>query len=332
MNSPIADDGDLIETAGRIGRELATALSGEDVPQVWCDDAESYERLEMVLHHTLEQLSELNLWGVANRLPSSAFWDEAGHVLRDGDLLFHARSKPRGYAGDFEMLEKICNEQLCRHPLGRLLDRFFQRQHAPQAVRNRTRMISQQIVAGCRSKQGQPFHVVSIGSGPAVDVIWAAQQLDKSQRAQLFVTLIDLDPNALEHCQQKLAPLIVRENLELIRQNLYRLWRFESLPGRRSDADLIYCTGLFDYLDDKDAAGLLHTLARWVDRGQLLVFNFSPANPTRAFMEWVGNWYLTYRTESGLRDLAERAQLPTERVRFDAEPMGVNLFLEMRAT
>jgi len=320
---------EVVERARQIGRNLTEALTGAEGPRNWSDDAESYERLETVLQNTLTQLSELDLWGEANRLPSSAFWDEAGTLLRDGDLLYHARSKPRGYAGDFEMLEKIGDRRLCDHPLGRLLDRFFQNQHAPQAVRNRTRMVSQRIVEGCRLRPGQPFHVVSIGSGPAIDLQWALQQLDDSERAQLHVTLVDLDPHALDHAQRKLRPLMVPENLELARQNLYRLWRFHSVPNSRSQADFVFCTGLFDYLDDKDAVRLLRTLADWVKSGHLLVFNFSPENPTRAFMEWVGNWYLIYRREPDLRELATQAKLPPQRTHFGAEPLGANLFLDL---
>ena len=44
----------------------------------------------------------------------------------------HARLKPHSYAGDYEMLEKICSGRLCDHPLGRVFDRFFQGQAAPR--------------------------------------------------------------------------------------------------------------------------------------------------------------------------------------------------------
>jgi extracellular factor (EF) 3-hydroxypalmitic acid methyl ester biosynthesis protein len=321
---------DLVAFAREVGRELANALTNANAEHSWRDDSESYQFVETSLSRAMERLSQLNVWGPDNRLPSSAFWDESGDLLRDGDLILHARFKPRGYAGDFEMLDKICYERLCDHPLGRLLDRFFQMQHAPQAVRNRTRMVSQQIVEGCRSRLGKTFHVVSIGSGPAIDVQWALEQLDEAERQRLLVTLIDLDPHALEHAERRLQPLIPSNNLTVTRQNLYRLWRNDDVPGSRTKADFVFCTGVFDYLNDEDAIRLLHTLATWVGEGRLLVFNFSPANPTRAFMEWIGNWYLTYRTEGDMRELAERANLPAERTRFGVDDSGVNLFIEVR--
>ena len=41
--------------------------------------------------------------------------------------------------------------------------------------------------------------------------------------------------------------------------------------------------------------------------GVLTVFNFSPANPSRTYMEWIGNWYLTYRDEQHVRVLAHQS-------------------------
>jgi hypothetical protein len=93
-------------------------------------------------------------------------------------------------------------------------------------------------------------------------------------------------------------------------------------------ADLIFCTGLFDYLDDPTAAEMLSVLWQQLGAGgQLRVFNFSPVNPTRAYMEWLGNWYLTYRTDSQMQSLAAAAGIPPECCAIGAEPLGVNLFV-----
>ncbi len=59
----------------------------------------------------------------------------------------------------------------------------------------------------------------------------------------------------------------------------------------------------------------------------LLVWNFAPHNPTRAYMEWIGNWYLTYRTGSGLERLAIGAGIPQGRFSLGSEALGVNLIL-----
>ena len=59
----------------------------------------------------------------------------------------------------------------------------------------------------------------------------------------------------------------------------------------------------------------------------MLVGNFAPHNPTRAYMEWIGNWYLIYRTDDELCDLAARAEIPIDQFLIQTERTGVDLFL-----
>src|SRR5882724_2714430 len=105
-----------------------------------------YGQLASAFDECLAQLGKLNLWGPANRLPSSELWNVAGHLLTRGWLQNRARTKPRGYVGDHEMLARIYERRLCDEPLGRLFDRYFQEQAAPQAVRNRMTMMAEWIV------------------------------------------------------------------------------------------------------------------------------------------------------------------------------------------
>lgn len=63
--------------------------------------------------------------------------------------------------------------------------------------------------------------------------------------------------------------------------------------------------------------------------GEVVVGNFSTANPSRAYMELLGDWHLHHRSAEGLRRLAERAGWEANSVRIGAEALGVNLFLHV---
>ncbi len=62
----------------------------------------------------------------------------------------------------------------------------------------------------------------------------------------------------------------------------------------------------------------------------MLVGNFAPHNPTRAYMEWIGNWYLIYRTAKQVGKLAVAAAIPPDRFTVSSEPLGIDLFLIAR--
>ena len=326
---PFSDSQSLCDWAALRGRELANQLRPwAERDALWLDDPDrATAAVSDILQSTLDELAATGCWGEANRLASGCFWQESESILRCGSLQLHAREKPRGYAGDFAMLDRICRWDCQGQRLARAFDHFFQSQAAPQAVRNRTDIVAEAIVAEATlaEQPGVPAGpVVSIGSGPAADIQRAAERLGNSA-SDLPVKLLDLDPHALDFAERRLAGVV---HLETIRENLFRL------PKRAPDAlfepaRLIVCTGLFDYLESDDAA----TLLRWCfdclrPGGRLLVFNFAPHNPSRSYMEWIGNWYLVYRTKTEMDELARRAGLVEWRL--DAEQQGIDLFLDVR--
>jgi len=287
----------------------------------------AYEMVERSLTRCLAKLSATNLVGMDNRLPSSDIWNIAGDNLGVGWLQNRARIKPRGYAGDFEMQQRVYDRQLCDHPFGRLFDRYFQNQAAPQAVRNRMQLVANWIVERVRTTQ-RPCRVVSFGSGPGLDVRDALARLSAQERELLTITLLDLDPLGLEFAAQQIAPYVQPHQLHCADENLFRLAKNERLARKLADADLIFCTGLFDYLDDAGAAAMLAAMYRKLaPGGQVTFFNFSPENPTRAYMEWLGNWYLIYREPQQMWDIAEAAGIPTANCTVGVEAVGINLYL-----
>jgi extracellular factor (EF) 3-hydroxypalmitic acid methyl ester biosynthesis protein len=314
----------LHEHVSRIGHSLLADLG--DVEGVLLKAPEGvacYEQLASAMDHCLQQLADLAIWGPENRVPSSELWNVAGHLLVRGWLQNQARMKPRGYAGDYEMLARIYQNTLCDDPLGRLFDQYFQAQIAPQAVRNRMRMMADWIVEG----PGAALHVAVVGSAFGLDIRDALMRMPSAVCQQVRVTLLDLDPAAIEFARQQLSPLLPPEHLTAASANLFRLAERPQVASLIEPADLLFCPGMFDYLDGAAAIAMLRALeARLVPGGRLTIFQFAPHNPTRAYMEWLGNWYLTYRDAPQLRALVQAAGIPSERVQFGAEPLGMDLF------
>lgn len=302
----------------------------ETLTHQWLDEALGEALIEVALCACLRRLARTGCSGEANRVPSGELWRLAGPFLETGTLQRRARLKPRGYAGDHELLAQIAARQCCDHPLGRHFDRFFQRQAAPQAVRARMQQTAASLVAHrLRSPSGE-YRVASVGSGPGIDLRQALETLPGDARRGLRVTLLDLDPAALEFARRQLDPLLAPGAVEAVRENLYRLTQRPraALPEH---THFLVCSGLFDYLEDEAAIGLLQAFWRSLaSGGLLLVGNFAPLNPTRAYMEWVGNWYLIYRTAEKLDRLAEQAGIPRNCRTIAADHTGIDLFLIAR--
>lgn len=322
---------DLCPTVRRIAAVLREELLAIEarLPHV-ADADERFRLVRGALDRCVGELEALGLWGRENQVPSSELWNVAGDVLARGWMQHRARTKPRGYAGDFEMLAWMYESRTCDDPLGSLFDRYFQEEAAPVAVRNRMRLMADWIVAAAESRHelNQPLHVVMVGSAFGLEVRDALVRLSHAARQSVRVTLLDLDPAAIEFARGQLAPLLPAERLHAQSMNLFRLPERPRLAAALDGADLLFCPGIFDYLDDAAAAEMLQCFySRLAPGGRMAVFQFAPHNPTRTYMEWIGNWYLLYRDRDSLAQLGRAAGLPDHATELSSEPLGVALYL-----
>lgn len=319
----------LEQTVTQAAEQLACQFQRiENVSHQWQDRDLAYPLVAAAMDDCLSALSTTALPGSANRLPSGWLWEIAGRWLQHGELLHRARMKPRGYAGDDVLLARICESWHGDHPWGQLIDRYFQQHAAPQAVRNRTDMVTQALVQHIQQTNTCEVRIVSIGSGPALDIQRALNHLTVDQLARLQVVLLDLDQQALAAAEGRLTTKLAPHQLRCCRENLFRLpQRSQSLAI--APADFVFSTGFFDYLTDQDAATLLNWCWQTLGpRGRLLAFNFAPQHPSQTLMEWLGNWYLIYRDHAQMHALAKHAGIPADRYQLTAEPLGIDLAID----
>jgi hypothetical protein len=328
-------------------------------------DAESaYAIVGAAIDEALSSLEQLQLPSSLRPPATKTLWSIAGDWLQRGWLQTRAWSKPRGYAGDYELLAAIFHHHLSHDPLGRLLDRYFQQQAAPRAVRNRMALAGQWIgqllqpswqPAGshigpeapercqrvpppcppafpsdqpCDRPQGRA-KVAIVGSATGLEVRLALADLPATSREQLEVVLLDYDPAALAYAERVLSGWLPTGQLHTVATNLARLPKRQPV-WEHAPCHLVLVPGLLDYLDEPAAAALVAWGAKQLaPGGRLIAFQFAPHNPTRPYMEWIGDWRLIYRDPGELAALARRAGLREQTMQIAAEPLGVNLFLSL---
>jgi len=316
------------EAAGRLATALAAAEQRTDL---WSNADLGAALVDTALSNCLFELAQTGCWGRANQLPSGELWRIAEPWLQTGWLQVQARFKPRGYAGDYQLLTRLWQDTCCEHPLGRLFDRYFQSQAAVHAVRARMEQAGAALVAHALEQSSNPYRALSIGSGPAFDLARAAEVLPAAERARLKFTLLDLDEEALEDARTRLSQRLQSEQIACHRENLFRLPTLSRATGLVAGHDFMVCLGLFDYLADAPATSLLRLMWQGLQPGgMLLVGNFAPHHATRTFMEWFGNWYLLYRTAEQFEQLGLASGIPAEAFRIGAERIGADLFLVAR--
>jgi extracellular factor (EF) 3-hydroxypalmitic acid methyl ester biosynthesis protein len=235
-------------------------------------------------------------------------------------------TKPRGYAGDAVMLDFIYRHQANRT----LVERASRRGQAmlavsvttpaPRAVRNRCRLLADEIDALCARHPSADVLSIACGHLREADHSHAIRD-----RAFHRVAAIDQDPDSLAVVRRhygRLGVETVEGSVKTVIARGRRLGRF----------DFVYAAGLYDYLNDKVGARLLRAMFELLKPGgKVWIANFLPDIPDVGFMEALMDWWLIYRTPEQMRALA--AGLPAEQVaelRAFTETENNVVFLEVR--
>ena len=266
-------------------------------------------------------------------------------ILLQSAFIRHALKKPRGYAGDMDLMRMICKSADHGETNFAVLEnRVYLNLPAAEAVRQRVASLFEwfkELPDGSR--------VLNLACGPAVEV---EEYIRRQPERTLQFELIDHDWHTVRYVRQQIDPRRAEcrlgNALQIMHGNYqtalprrpftafcdpdrdFRGWRSGLAPlkyawGALKSAsyDLVYSTGLFDYIKTfpgdktKGTVALTRRLFDLVKPGgTLIVGNYlaqSDCNPHlrphRLMMELYSDWHLFYRTPEEIVDFL--ADLPT---------------------
>ena len=215
--------------------------------------------------------------------------------------LAHTQRWPRGYPGDFELIERL----LDRDPgaeggtLSRALETCVLQ--LPIVWQHRVKVAWQARLVRRRLSGTGGIRVLSIGCGGARDLLL----LEPHELGRLEVVLNDLDPDALTLAEARLAGSVRR--LTCIRGNALRSTIKMRVEG---PFDVILVGGLLDYLPERAARVLLRHAGEMLNpEGLLAVTNLAAAGPWRFMLRLLANWTLIERSHDEMSRLLQGHQL-----------------------
>jgi CRP-like cAMP-binding protein len=322
-------DAKLRSEVHRIKAELSE-LEAELATEKGQASEEKQGRLPTILDGAMDLIR--TLFRSDSELPA-ALQQDVALFLRQELLPFmlHSRSceraytKPRGYAGDYLVIDMLyAKERAGVGRLGPLVDEYFLGLSVCQAVRNRRGLLLEVFLELLESAADEQLRITSLACGPAREIFDFFERVGDPSKA-LFHCL-DLDFQALSSVSRVAEERGIERSIRLMQENLILL-----ATGRRKTnlppQDLMYSIGLIDYFQDKFVIKLLD----WIydslrPSGMAVLGNFDPKNPDRAFMDYVLEWPLIYRTPDDMRRLYASSKFNGNPVEVRYEQQGINLF------
>jgi len=257
------------------------------------------------------------------------------NVILCSPVMARTNLKPRGYAGDYEMMRMIyANAYEGESTFSKLLHKHPVEQPGAEAVRSRRGYIAgwvrEYLRRAGKSAPRRKVHVLSVACGPAFELRNILDSARTSRR--LHFTLFDQDQYALLEAakvvDQLERSLGAKISVEYLRESVRAMLFTKQLQERWGQYQLIYSMGLFDYLSPQIAAAVLAKLYQLLlPGGQMVIGNFHPSNTSRIFMDFWLDWVLIYRTEREFRDLAK--DLPGAKISVTSDSTGIQLFLHV---
>jgi len=241
-----------------------------------------------------------------------------GPAMSDATLQGRAVRHPRGYDDDFEIIDRIYRRDVSADKALTNWDRFYQRQTAPEAVRNRKAYFH--ALLDRHAEPGRPLQVLKLANGPGRCLFeWFELHPD----APVQVDCVEGDAAAIAHSVELNRPYLDRVSFTHAEARSYR-------PHKAYD--LIWVPGLFDSFNNGLAvAMIIRLMPSLAPGGQLVIGNFSDRNPSRNYMELLGECPLYQRSDEQWRELALACGVAPECIRVGGSPGSGHLFLHLAA-
>ncbi len=246
-------------------------------------------------------------------------------IVHQDPFTYRAFSKPRGYAGDAVMLDYIYGREEGwpvppeTSDVGRQVFEFTTQSNACEGVRARRGFVAD-VLDQLVEETARP-HVLSIASGHLREALLSsAVKRRKLGRLVAF----DADPESLKEVERCYG----RQRVEPVLGSVRRIL------ARRIDLgefDLVYSTGLFDYMPLTTGQRLTSIMFQMLrPRGRVLVANFLPGILDVGYMESYMGWKLIYRTRQEMLQLSlDIPQAEIRNIKIFAEENQNIIFLEI---
>jgi extracellular factor (EF) 3-hydroxypalmitic acid methyl ester biosynthesis protein len=263
------------------------------------------------------------------------FRKQLWNIILSSPIMARTNLKPRGYAGDSEMMSMIyANDYQGTSTFSKLMHKHPIAHSAATAVRNRKGVITS-LIRNMQKAYGQvtndKLRTLSVACGPAREIQNIFLSDDDCKK--FHITFLDQDRSALLEAARLINQtekyLDTKISADYLNESVRTMLRTRQLKEKWGQFHFIYSMGLFDYLTPPVAAAVLGKLYQLLEpEGEMVIGNFHVSNPSRYYMEYWLDWVLYYRTEQEFKDLLRDASSAEVDVFFD--DTGIQMFLHVK--
>jgi len=229
-------------------------------------------------------------------------------------MIKRAFDKPKGYPGDYLMLESVYdNQPLAKSGIGVYFDKYFLSSPYAVAVRCRKDKLREFVEREIKQEASKNIKIFDIACGSCREIIEIPVTSFKGKA--ITFSCLDWDEDALEFSRNKVSNFPSNVKFNFIKEDIMKLIKDFSLINSFENQDLVYSIGLIDYLPDRILKlflqffyGILKVKGKLILTHKNKEKTFSPVGP-----DWFCNWKFVPRSKeevvhlfysSGIKDFS----------------------------
>ncbi len=222
-----------------------------------------------------------------------------GHFLFQSYNFKRGFEKPRGYPGDYKMLEMVYDDQELSQGIGKFIDRYGLDVPYSVGIRARKDSMKEYLYNFINSSNEEHLNIVNLASGGCRD-IREMLKLPIHYKGRAQIICIDQDEVAINFSRKKLSASD-KSNIRInfIQGNILKL---ESLDiANANSIDLIYSIGIADYLQDRMLTKIFRDCYKLIKPGGRFVVAYKDKDKHKPLaLDWYADWCFIPRNEQEL--------------------------------
>lgn len=231
---------------------------------------------------------------------------------------------PQGYPGDYKTLEAFYKNTPQSTGIGFYIDRYILSTELGMAVRGRKEALKNLLLKELRKHE--KTKVLDIACGSCRELVEISSDIEANNS---HVTCVDLDSDALAFSAARLSTTgVSMDRFTFRKYNALKMISHERSLKEFGMQDIIYSTGLYDYLESAVLVRMFRALYQLVNPGGTMIISFKDCKRYSTFdYHWVSDWDTFYqRQESDCWKILEDAGIERKNVATAREESGVILF------
>ena len=234
----------------------------------------------------------------------SAFRESFKEYFYKSSYIKHGYLKPRGYPGDYKLLEAMYDNRSELSVMGFLFDQYFLNDSYVKAVRdrkNRMKEFLKDFIENCPKKK---ISILNVACGGCRETRELFENGFTTEKNVDFI-FIDQDKDALRFARSKIGTLSPNYTKKFIAGNVGLLYGDKiNMVQKLGGQDLIYNIGLADYLPD----GILSSLIKFCyillnKNGRLIIAHKNVTEYSALAPDWMCDWHFIPREKEELHNI-----------------------------